>query len=239
MKKDTRWRWGPEEQSLFNKAKSLLNNSSLLVHFDPSKPLVIAADASPYGIGGVLSHIMDDRTERPIAFTSRSLTVAEKQYAQIEKEGLAIIFTIKKFHHFLQGRPFQIYSDHKPLHYIFNEHRQVPVLASARIQRWALLLAAYKYTIHHRPGTKMAHADALSRLPLPRTQSDPVPEPSDHKVLLQHLDDTVQLVTDIKSWTERDPLLSRVRHLVQHGWNRDNVDEEDQQLRLVRVNCLY
>ena len=114
-------------------------------------------------------------------FTSRSLTNAEKNYSQIEKEALAIIFAIKKFHQYIHGRQFSIQSDHKPLKFLFNECRQVPVMASARIQRWALILGAYNYQICHKPGRLLSNADALSRLPL-SDSSD-----SNHVSELNHL----------------------------------------------------
>ena len=83
----------------------------------------------------------EDGSERPIAFASRSLSPAEKNYAQLDKGGLAIIFGVKKFHHYLLRRHFTIQSDHKPLQHLFGKLRSVPPMASARIQRWTLTLA--------------------------------------------------------------------------------------------------
>ncbi|CAG2201443.1 unnamed protein product [Mytilus edulis] len=90
-------------------------SASVLVHFDPKKKLILACDASPYGLGAVLSHKMDDGSDKPIAYTSRTLTSAEKNYSVLEKESLAIIFGIKKFHQYLYGHPVTIITDHKPL----------------------------------------------------------------------------------------------------------------------------
>ena len=75
----------------------------MLVHFDSSEQLLLACDASPKGLGAVLSHVMDDGQERPIAYASRTLTPAEQGYSQLEKEGLAIVFGVKKFHNYIYG----------------------------------------------------------------------------------------------------------------------------------------
>ena len=83
------------------RAKSQLTSDVLLVHFDPSKEIALSCDASPYGIGAVLSHLQEDGSDRPIAYASRSLTPAEKNYSQI---GLAVVWGVKKFHPFLFGR---------------------------------------------------------------------------------------------------------------------------------------
>lgn len=115
--------------------------------------------------------------EKPIPFASRSLAPAERKYAQLDKEVLAIIFGVTNFtNSYLSGRQFTIYSDHKLLQLLFSEQKPVPAMASARIQQWALTLTAYDYTISYKSGEDHANADVLSRLPLPVTRKNvPVP----------------------------------------------------------------
>ena len=107
--------WANSDNQAFEAAERALKDNSLLVHFDGKKPLVLTCDASQYGLETELSHVMEDGQERPIAYASRTLSPAEKNDAQIEKEGLATIFGVKKFHYYLYGRPFIIKSDHQPL----------------------------------------------------------------------------------------------------------------------------
>ena len=95
LHKNMSWQWGKAQQEAFCKAKELLVSSPVLVHFDPAKPLGLSCDASPYGIGAVLSHKLADGTEHPVVYASRSLSPAELNYAQLDKEGLAIIFGVK------------------------------------------------------------------------------------------------------------------------------------------------
>ena len=106
----------------------------------------------------------------PLISPSRTLSDAETKYLQLEKEAVAIVFSVKRFHQYLHGRQYSICLDHQLLKYLFNESRQTPMMASSWIQCWALTLGAYKYTIRHKPGSKMAHADDLSHLPLPHKQ---------------------------------------------------------------------
>ena len=127
-------------------AKKSLTTSSVLVHYDLTLPIRVSADASFHGLGAVISHMMPDKKEYPIAFASRTLTSSEKNYAQVEKEALALIFAVKKFHQYLYGRCFSLCTDHKPLLSILGPKKNIPSLAAARLQRWAILLSACTYT---------------------------------------------------------------------------------------------
>ena len=198
LHKRTAWQWGTAQQTPFSRAKELLASSQVLVHFDQTKPLVLSCNASPYGIGAVLSHKFADGSECPVAFASRSLSPAECKYAQLDKEGLAIIFGMKCFHQYLLGRKFTIYSDHKPLEHLFGRSRAVPPLASARIQRWALTLGAYDYDICYKPGKDQASADLLSRLPIPEAPRE-IPVPADTVLLMEYLQDSPTTAAPIKT----------------------------------------
>ena len=96
LQKDVEWYWKADQQSAFEEVKKLLTSDRLLVHYDSDRELLLACDASPYGLGAVLSHQGTNGEEQPIAFVSRSLNPAEKNYSQLEKEGLAIVFAVKK-----------------------------------------------------------------------------------------------------------------------------------------------
>ncbi|XP_015263543.1 PREDICTED: uncharacterized protein K02A2.6-like [Gekko japonicus] len=144
----------------FKSVKELLISNSVLAHFDESLPVVLACDASPYGVGAVLAHRLPDGREVPVAYYSRTLSAAERNYAQIDREGLAIVAGVKKFHDFVYGRPFTIATDHRPLLGLFAPDRRTPQVISPRVLRWTIFLAAYDYSIVHRPGKAMGHADA-------------------------------------------------------------------------------
>ena len=224
LRKETRWHWGKEQMQAFQKSKDFLKSSGLLIHYDGQKKLTLACDASQYGLGAVLSHRMDDGSENPIAYASRTLSNAERNYSNLEREALALVFGVKKFHQYIYGRHFSLVTDHKPLESLFNEKKATPPMAGARIQRWALTLAAYNYSIEYKPGPEHANADALSRLPLP--VGPPTTNlPAETLFAMELLNSTPVSVNEIRTGTRCDPILSQVIKFVQHGWPNHNSDE--------------
>ena len=198
-------------------SKALLTSTSFLAHFDSNLPIVLACDASAYGIGAVLAHRMPDGTERPIGYVSRTLSKTEQHYSQLEKEGLSCVFGVKKFYAYLLGHPFQLITDHKPLLSLFRENHPSSPQASARIKRWALFLSLFEYTISFRCTTAHSNADALSRLPLQEIPAE-VELPPELVLLVEHLGESPVTVKDIATWTRRDPVLSKVLQYVLQGW---------------------
>ena len=111
---------------------------------------------------------MSDGTERSIAFALRTLTKTEQKYVKIDKEALSIVCRVKKFHVYLLGHSFALFTDHQPLTSIFHPRKSIPVVTAARLQRYALFLAGYDYTIEYWNTKVQSNADGLSRPPLER-----------------------------------------------------------------------
>ena len=160
----------------------------------------------------------------PIAYASRTLTKAERNYSNLEREALALVFGLKKFHQYIYGRHFSLVADHKPLESLFNEEKATQPTVAARIQRWALTLAAYNYSIEYKPGPEHANADSLSRLPLPLSPSTTL-LPAETVSAMELLNSTPVSVIEIRTGTRRDPILSQVMKYVQQGWPSYNSDE--------------
>ena len=132
-RKGHRWAWGSEEKAAFRRLKELLSTANVLTHFDPSLPLGVACDASAVGIGATLFHHYSDRSERPIANISKTLTASQRNYSQIQKEALAIIYALKKFYQYLYGRKFILVTDHQPLVAMFGPNKPTPALIANRL----------------------------------------------------------------------------------------------------------
>ena len=218
LKQNVRLEWSAREEEAFRSAKELLMSSRVLVHYDPQKEIVMACDASEYAIGAVLAHRQQDGRDQPIAFASRTLTEAERKYSQLEKEGLACIFGVTRFHSYVYGRTFSLITDHKPLQGLLGSHCKISPQAAGRTQRWALKLANYEYTLEFRPTHQHANADALSsRLPLGDKPSS-VPVPAEMVLLTEMLESAPVTAVQIANWTKKDPILSEVIRCIREGW---------------------
>ena len=207
LRKEVTWLWGKKQDIAFRRIKKLCDKN-VLIHCDPDKELLMSCDASPYGLGVVLAHRLEDGTERPIAYASRSLSTAERNYSHLQKEALSIIYGITKFHQYCFGRRFEIYSDHKPLEGLFSEAKPIPSIAAARIQRWAIKLAAFDYVFKYKPGHNHSNADGLSRSPLPNTCDEE--NASEEVICLTEFDRSPVTAAEVKTYSRRDPVISKV-----------------------------
>ncbi|XP_033729753.1 uncharacterized protein K02A2.6-like [Pecten maximus] len=226
---DVEWQWSQTCANACETIKKLLVSSEVMVHYDPKKPLTLAVDASSYGLGAVISHTIGSN-DKPIAYVSRTLTSAERNYSQIEKEALAIIFGIQRFHQYLYGRRFTLLTDHKPLTTILGPKKGIPVLAASRLQRWAIQLSAYQFDIKFRSTDKNGNADVLSRFPMKEEESGV----DDNYVFYEE----AQLVNKmqvnslpvtamrIAAATKGDTTLARVIEFTRSGWPNVEMGDE-------------
>ena len=211
-----KWKWSSECNSAFQEAKKLLTTSHVLAHYDAKLTICLAADASAYGIGAVISHVMPNGEEKPVAFASRTLTSSEQNYAQIEKEALALVFGVKKFHQYLYGRKFTLLTDHRPLTTILGPKKGIPPIAAARLQHWAVQLAAYSYEIEFKSMNDHCNADELSRLPLKDTGLKCSTTPSEfnvHQIMALPVS-----CTDVERASRQDAIVSKVLQYTRKGW---------------------
>ncbi|KAL7849545.1 hypothetical protein SRHO_G00211680 [Serrasalmus rhombeus] len=158
---DAMWQWQAKHQQAFEKLKTMLTEAPVLKYYDVSLPVTVSVDASKCGLGAVLL-----QEDRPVAYASRALTETEQRYAQIEKEMLAIVFGVERFHQFVYGSEINVQTDHKPLEAIM---KKPLTRAPARIQRLLMRLHRYQLRVQYKPGKEMQVADALSRAYLPQT----------------------------------------------------------------------
>uniref|UniRef100_A0A5S6QAU4 RNA-directed DNA polymerase n=1 Tax=Trichuris muris TaxID=70415 RepID=A0A5S6QAU4_TRIMR len=221
-----------ECQAAFEKAKLILKSDLLLTHFDPSIPVVVAADASSNGLGAVILHRFPDGKEKPIAHASRSLLPAEKNYSQIE-EALALVFAVKKFHRMVHGRRFTLVTDHKPLLAIFGCKKGIPVHTANRLQRWTTTLLGYDFVLQYRSTSNFGHVDILSRLIARQTrQEEDVVIASVEGDIQRVLADAVQKLPvtcrTIYQEKAKDPLLKKVIKYLQQGWPKHKTPRLEQ-----------
>jgi len=229
---DIAWTWGPAQVKAYLKVKDLISTAPILTHYDVSKPTVVSADASSYGMGGILMQQHIDGL-KPVAFCSRTLTTAETKYAQIEKECLAGVWACERFDRYLQGlESFRLLTDHKPLVPLINTKQldQVPI----RCQRLLMRMMRYNPTAEHVAGKTLVVADALSRSPLKITDDKQVDDINEDitatidMLLSSHASPTK--LSEIRLATWEDQLLQRVVHFTKYGWPQ-HIKDVDESLR--------
>ncbi|UTT91134.1 hypothetical protein NDA17_003326 [Ustilago hordei] len=163
----------PEEaQQAFHKLIQAFTSAGVLQHFDYHLPTRLETDASDFAIAGVLKQEHEGRWH-PVAFYSRKMSSAEKNYEIHDKELLAVVACLTQWRHMLAGLPSQlvILTDHEALKY-FKSQRRI----TGRQARWAILLADFDFILQYRPGDKGGEPDALTR----RTDMQPAGEEQDH-----------------------------------------------------------
>ena len=151
-------KWEPVHQTAFDTLKSILSCKPILRLPDINLPFILQTDASDVGLGAVLVQ-EESGIRQPVAFASRKLNVAERNYSVIEKECLAIVWAIDKFHRYLYGIEFFLETDHKPLTYL-NKSKTL----NSRLMRWALRLQPYRFNLVAIKGKSNVIADYLSRV---------------------------------------------------------------------------
>lgn len=207
----TDWVWDSDCERAFAEIKRLVTSSDVLVPYRLDLPLRLTCDASPHGLSGILSHVIEGQ-ERVIAYASHALSPAERNYAQIMREAAAILFSVRRFYRYLVGRPFELVTDNKALAAIFGSKRGLSQTTIGRLQRWALMLGGFQYTITHRPGSDIPHADALSRHPAPAQV------PIDAEVLYVAWSDIPVTGAEVVSAMSTDRVLRAVCRFVRDGW---------------------
>jgi transposase InsO family protein len=219
LKKGTPYIWQEDHQHCFEEVKKLVTADSCIQYFDPKKPTVLEVDASLKGLGAcLLQH------GKVVASASKSLTQAQSDYSNIERETLALAYGVTRFHMFLFGKEFTVESDHKPLEMIV---RKPLNSAPPRLRKILTKVQGYTFDLKYKPGSQMVLSDTLSRLPNPKKIND-VPldilvesmdlEDSEHT---QHMD----LVNfgqskreSLQKETSSDPVLRGLSQIIQEGW---------------------
>ena len=207
--KDVEWHWDTVQDRAFEEIKQLVTNAPVLAYYDPQKELVIECDASSKGLGAVLL-----QEDRPIAYASRCLTDPETRYATIEKEMLAVIFSLEKWHQFTFGRQTKVYTDHQPLVSISQKTLDK---APRRLQGMLLRSLTYNIVVEYRPGKQQVLADMMSRsfLPLNSHESQREFEVVNAVRFLPMKEARIQ---EIRTHTENDEVLRILRTTIQQGF---------------------
>ena len=212
------WHWTVTQETALEKVKELATEAPVLAYYDPKKELTIRCDASGKGLGAVLL-----QETKPIAYCSRALTDTETRYASIEKEMLAVVFAMERFHQYTYGRFTQVVIDHKPLEMIAKKNL---VKAPKRLQGMLLRLQNYAYDIKYSPGKTMVIADMLSRAYLPNTNK--TEESFEAINMISFLPIREERIEKIRRETEQDDTLQALKKVIIAGWPEERSELPEQ-----------
>lgn len=159
-KKEAIYIWTENCEEAFTILKKALTSEPLLIFPNFKEIFIVTCDASDVAIGAVLSQGIIPN-DKPVQFYSKTLNETQTRYPTIEKELMAIVMAVENFRHYLYGRRFIIYTDHRPLLYIMKNKKP-----SSRLFRWKIALLEFNFDIYHKDGKQNVVADALSRITL-------------------------------------------------------------------------
>ena len=148
-RKDKPFIWEQSHQNAFDSLLKSLSAQPVLKPYDLQQEATLTTDSSSVAIGGVLT-----QNGAPVIYVSRTLTSAERNYSNIEREGLAVVWCVLRLQQLLLGRKFNLVSDHRPLIKLFGNFA-LPKIASARITRWAAILQRFDFDITYKPGSSI------------------------------------------------------------------------------------
>ena len=151
--------WGTEHQSAFEKLKASLVSDNLLMFPDLSKEFTLECDASDGALGAVLLQKDDEGKFRPVEYASRLLSPREQRWSVTEREGLASVWGVQQFRHYLHGNRFKLVTDHSAITYMMKQPDP-----KGRLARWVVILQEFDFEVVHKPGKENNVADGLSRL---------------------------------------------------------------------------
>ena len=208
LNEGVKFEWTHIHQRAFEKIKKQITMAPILSFYQPEKELTIQCDASNTGLGAVML-----QEGKPIAYKSKSLTDTEKRYATIEKEMLAITWSLEKFHDYTYARKVTIHSDHKPLQAIV----QKPLSkAPRRLQNLLMRALNYDFEIIWKKGEDQKIADMLSRASITGDDTEEI-----H--IAQHLPMRPEKLDRYREETEKDEVLQELKHLITSCWpEREN-----------------
>lgn len=229
--------WKDDQEAAFLKIKEILTKTPVLQYYNVKKPILIQTDASSFAMGCTLL-----QEGHPIIYASKTLTTTQGNYAQIEKEILAVLFACRRFHQYICGRKnITIETDHSPLINILKK----PLLKTPkRLQQMILALQKYNFTIKYRKGTEMYVVDTLSRAP-----ADQNPEKSleIYKIdkEFRQFDDANDIenksirtttIKNIQQATAEDIVMIQLMKTIREGWPEEkaHIDENIKQYWNIR-----